>query len=305
MLDVRRLRVLKEFAREGTIAGAAQALSYTPSAVSQQLSRLERDAGVALFRRAGRRLQLTDAGQMLLTHADDVLDRLAHAEAELAAHAGEVRGTLRIAAFQLATLALVMPALSVLREHCPNLRVEVIGTEAERSLPLLRAGQLDLAIAEEYAHAPRPRQPQLERIYLPPDDMLLVLPAMHPATLAGTPVSLPCLRDLAWATANEGTAYADMFVRLCRSVGEFEPDIRFRDNDFGVLLALTAQGHAAAILPALGRAHLDDRVAVRTLAEGSFPRRIFLAVRAADRQRPALRAVVDALKQSAESAREP
>lgn len=300
MLDVRRLRVLKEFAREGSIAGAAQVLSYTPSAVSQQLSQLERDAGVALLRRAGRRLQLTDAGRMLVAHADDVLDRLERAEAELAAHAGDVRGTVRLAAFQLATLALVVPALSELGADHPGLRVEVVGAEAERSLPLVRAGRLDLAIAEEYAHAPRPRHPQLERIPLPPDDMLLVLPAAHPAAAPGTPVSLPALRDLAWATADDGTAYADMFLRLCRSVGGFEPDIRFRDNDFGVLIALVAGGHAAAILPALGRPHRDDRVAVRTLADGSFPRRIFLAVRAADRPRPAITALVEALHRAAE-----
>lgn len=304
MLDVRRLRVLKEFAREGTIASAADALSYTPSAVSQQLSQLERDAGVPLFRRAGRRLQLTDAGRMLVTHADDVLDRLERAEAELAAHAGDVRGTVRVAAFQLATLALVVPALSVLLEQYPDLRVEVVGAEAERSLPLLRAGRFDLAIAEEYAHAPRPPHPQLERIYLPPDEMLLVLCATHSAAVAGTPVALPALRELAWATADEGTAYADMFVRLCRSVGEFEPDVRFRDNDFRVLLALAAEGHAAAVLPALGRAHLDDRVAVRKLAEGSFPRGIFLAVRAADRRRPAIVALVDALQQVADRPRD-
>jgi len=296
--------VLKEFAREGTIAGTAQVLAYTPSAVSQQLSGLERDAGVALFRRVGRRLQLTDAGRMLVAHADDVLERLEHAEADLAAHAGAVRGTVRIAAFQLATLALVMPTLSVLRAEQPDLRVEVIGMEAERSLPLVRAGRLDLAIAEEYAHAPRPRHPQLERISLPPDDMLLALPAAHPAAARGRAVSLAALHDLTWATADEGTAYADMFVRLCRSVGEFEPDIRFRDNDFSVLLALVADGHAAAILPALGRAHLDARVAARPLAEGSFPRRIFLAVRAADRPRPTIRAVVDALQQVAENRRE-
>lgn len=300
MLDVRRLRVLQEFAREGTIAGVAHVLSYTPSAVSQQLSALERDAGVELFRRAGRRLQLTDAGRMLVAHADEVLERLEQADAELAAHAGDVRGTVRIAAFQLATLALVLPALAALRGDHPDLRVEVVGTEAETSLPLVRAGRLDLAIAEEYAHAPRPRHPQLERIYLSPDDMLLVLPATHPAAAAETPVSLPTLRGLAWATADEGTAYADMFVRLCRSIGEFEPDIRFRDNDFSVLLAFAAEGHAATLLPALGRPHLDTRVAVRALTEGPFPRRIFLAVRAVDRRRPAIAALVDALQQVAD-----
>lgn len=295
MLDVRRLRILEAFAREGTVAEAAKALSYTPSAVSQHLAQLERDAGVPLFRREGRRLRLTDAAQMLVGHAAEVLALLERAEAELAAHAGAVVGTVRVAAFQLATQRLVLPALAAVRETSPALRVETVGTEAEASLPLLRAGRIDLVVAEEYAHAPRPPHPQIDRIALPPDDMVLVLPAGHPAARTGDAVPLASLRHEPWATAEEGTAYADMFVRLCRSVGGFEPDVRFRNNDFAVLLGLAAEGQATVVLPALGHPGRDPRVAVRALAEGHFPRRIFLAVRAADRRRPALAAVIDAL----------
>jgi DNA-binding transcriptional LysR family regulator len=301
MLDAKRLRVLKEFAAHGTIAGAADALAYTPSAVSQQLSQLEREVGVQLFRKEGRRLRLTDAGQALLGHAQAILERIERAEVELAVQAGEVRGSVSVAAFQLAAQRLVLPALSLLSGEHPALEVRLIEEEAEISIPLLAAGRLDVALAEEYEHAPRARHRQLERIELQRDDMLLALPRDHPAA-GGEAVRLWSLRDAVWATAAEGTSYADMFVRLCRGIGAFEPDIRHRASDFRILLDLVGGGHAVALLPALGRPEADPGVAVRPLADGRFPRRLFLLVRAADRPRPALDAVVSVLTRIAWSA---
>src|SRR5689334_13109650 len=116
MLDPRRLAVLREFAAQGTIARAAGALAFTPSAVSQQLAQLQREAGVELFRRAGRRLELTDAGRMLVERTGELLARVEEVEAELEAHAGAVRGRLRIASFQTAARGLVMPALEGLAQ---------------------------------------------------------------------------------------------------------------------------------------------------------------------------------------------
>jgi DNA-binding transcriptional LysR family regulator len=292
MLDVRRLRVLREFAARGTIAAAAEALAYTPSAVSQHLAQLEREAGVRLLRREGRRLRLTDDGRALVGHADAVLERLERAEAELAARSGAVTGTVRVAAFQLAARALVLPALAKLAAEHPALDVRLVEAEAERSLPLVETGQLDLAIAEEYEHAPRPLRPRVDRIDLGADDMLLALPAGHPAAASRRPVALRSLRDATWATANEGTSYADMFARLCRSVGGFEPAVHHRVNDIAILLDLVADGRAAALVPALGDPESDPRVAVRRLAEGAFPRRLFAAVRSTDRARPAIGAVL-------------
>ena len=111
MLSPRRLVVLREFVAQGTIAGAAEALAFTPSAVSQQLAQLQREAGVDLFRRSGRRLELTDAGRMLAERAGGVLGELEALESGLASLAGKVRGVVRLASFQTATRALVMPAL--------------------------------------------------------------------------------------------------------------------------------------------------------------------------------------------------
>jgi DNA-binding transcriptional LysR family regulator len=291
MLNPRRLAVLREFAAQGTIAGAAEALAFTPSAVSQQLAQLQREAGVELYRKVGRRLELTDAGRMLVERAGELLAQVEHVEAELAAQAERVSGTVRVAAFQTALAALAMPALDALAAAHPGLRVELVEAEAEESLPQLARGALDVAIAEEYEHAPRPRLPELERTYLDPDEMLLALPRVH----ADRPVALADLADATWATARAGTAYADMFERLCRSVGGFEPDVRYRVNDLRLLLALVADGRAAAMVPALGR---PQGVTVRPIAEGRFTRALFVATRASDRERPSTSAVVAAIRAS-------
>jgi DNA-binding transcriptional LysR family regulator len=295
MLAPRRLVVLREFVAQGTIAGAAEALAFTPSAVSQQLAQLQREAGVELFRKTGRRLELTDAGRMLAAGAGEVLAGLEELEADLARQAGEVRGVVRVASFQTATRALVMPALARLAAEHPALRVELTELEAEESLPLLARGGVDVAIAEEYEHAPRPHLPELHRDDLEPDELVLTLPRGH-AAAGGGPVRLRSLRGEAWATARAGTNYADMFVRVCRSAGGFEPDIPHRVNDIQMLLDLVAISGVAALLPSLGDPEEDPRVAVVPLAEGSFTRALFVATRAADRVRPSTAAVVDAIR---------
>ena len=295
MLAPRRLVVLREFVAQGTIAGAAEALAFTPSAVSQQLAQLQREAGVELFRKAGRRLELTDAGRMLAARAGGVLAALEQLEADLAREAGVVGGVVRVAAFQTAARALVMPALVRLAAEHPDLRVELVELEAEESLPVLARGGLDIAIAEEYEHAPRPHLPELHRDYLAVDELVLTLPRDHAAARGEGAVRLGSLSATAWATARAGTNYADMFVRVCRSAGGFEPVIHHRVNDLRMLLDLVATAGVAALLPALGDPAEDPRVVVRPLAEGPFARALFVATREADRGRPSTAAVVDAL----------
>ncbi len=297
MLAPRRLVVLRAFATEGTIAAAAEALAFTPSAVSQQLAQLQREAGVRLFRRVGRRLELTDAGHTLVTRAGELLAHVEQVEAELAAEAGDVRGTVRVAAFQTAAAGLVMPVLGGLAADHPRLRVELYEAEAEESLPLLARGGLDVAVAEEYEHAPRPRLRELRRDSLKPDELLLALPRRHPAAAGDGPVALASLHASAWAATRSGTAYADMFARVCRSVGGFEPDVRHRVNDLRLLLELVGGGGVAALVPALGHPERDGRVVIRPLAEGRVSRGLFVATRVSDRSRPSTNAVVAALRQ--------
>jgi DNA-binding transcriptional LysR family regulator len=294
MLDPRRLAVLREFAARGTIAGAADALAFTPSAVSQQLAQLQREAGVALFRKVGRRLELTDAGRTLVARADELLARIEEIDAELAAQAEGVGGTVRVGAFQTAASAIVIPALDRLAERYPRLRVELVESEAEESLPALERGNFDVAIAEEYEHAPRPHSARLCREYLEPDEMVLALPRGHAASGRG-PVALASLREIEWAASSPDTAFGDMFARVCRALGGFEPMIRHRVNEMALLLDVVAAG-AAALVPALGHPERDDRVTVRRIAEGPVARALFVAIRKSDRSRPSTAAVVAAFR---------
>jgi DNA-binding transcriptional LysR family regulator len=158
VLDLRRLYLLRELYARGTIAAVAEALSYSPSAVSQQLSQLEREAGVELLERVGRNVRLTEAALLLVDHANALLARMERAEAEVARVNAEPRGTVRVASFQTVAVALLPRALSRLAVDHPWLSVEYLEAEAEESLPLVTKGAFDLAIGEEYEHAPRRRE---------------------------------------------------------------------------------------------------------------------------------------------------
>ena len=299
MLDLRRLRLLRELRERGTIAAVAEAMTYTPSAVSQQLAQLEREAGVPLLERVGRGVRLTDAALGLVEHTEVVLARLEQAEAELVAAEGELHGVVRIASFQTALRELVAPILRPLSDQHPRLRCELLELEAEEALPLLRAGDLDIAVAEEYREAPRPRDAALERIHVAYDRIVLVLHRDHPAAQREK-VRLRDLADTPWCTAGPDTLFGDMLTRTCRAAGGFEPDIPYRADDVQILLQMAAEGHAAALVPSLGRPGSEPRVVVRPIAGVELERSIFAAVRRGSAGRPTIAAVIEALRAQAE-----
>jgi DNA-binding transcriptional LysR family regulator len=137
------------------VAAVADALQFTPSAVSQQLAVLEREAGVPLLEKAGRTLRLTDAALVLVGHAEALLERAALAEADLAAAAGTVAGRGRIAAFESVALGIALPAIEALGRDAPRLRCELVEAEPEQALPALALGDLDLVLADEWSPQPR------------------------------------------------------------------------------------------------------------------------------------------------------
>src|SRR3954447_14802953 len=237
MYDVRRLRLLRELAARGTVTAVAEALAYTPSAVSQALAQLERDAGVPLLERAGRGVRLTEAGRRLAAHADAIMARMDAAEADLAGLSGRAAGRLRVACFQTAAGALVLPALLALKARHPGVEPELVDTEAEAALPGLRLGEYDLVVAEEYDHAPRRRDVAFERTELGHDRMLIALPEDHPLA-PSPPVSLTALADEPWVTSREDTLFAAMFARACRAVGGLEPVVGHPTKDLLLLLEL-------------------------------------------------------------------
>src|SRR5215210_578703 len=178
-LDVRRMRVLREAAERGTIAAAARALAFTPSAVSQQLAALEREAGVALLDRHGGRVRLTEAGRRLVARTEAILIALEAARAELSAAAADVTGDVHVAAFPSAERALLAPAVAALQARHPDVRVRTTELEPEASLPALRLGDVDLIVSHQDVAQPAPPDARLERVDLLEDPLRVVLPAGH------------------------------------------------------------------------------------------------------------------------------
>jgi DNA-binding transcriptional LysR family regulator len=294
MLDVRRLRVLRELSARGTIAATADALGYTPPAVSQQIAALEREAGVALLERNGRKRRLTPAGEELVARTEAVLNALEAAEAAVERVTTKVAGTVRLAAINSIHNRLLPSTLGELARRHPDLRLSTQELEPSESLPALKLGDLDLALAAEYDFAPIAADPALERYVLADDPNHLAVPAEHPAAGA-SPGTVP-IKELAgerWIAGRAGTFCHEAVLHACRRVGE-EPLIAHRTNDFDVYYALVAAGAGIAIVPSLAGAP-PPGVALVEPAEGLPLRRLFAAVRTGAAERPAVAAVLSAL----------
>jgi DNA-binding transcriptional LysR family regulator len=302
MLDLRRLRLLHELHARGTIAAVADALQFTPSAVSQQLAVLEREAGLPLLEPAGRGVRLTDAALVLVGHADALLERAELAQAELAAAAGRVAGRARIASFQSVAFHLAVPAMQALAREAPDLRCELIEAEPEQSLPALALGDVDLVLADEWQHQPLARPAGVDREDLCRDPVHLVMPGDHPAARRHRKaVPLAELAGATWTTGHPDTGWEEMVKRACRELGGFDPDIRHRTNDSVTSLALVAGRQAVTLLPALVDPDpaVHPGIAVRDIAEGSVYRTIFAATRSADAKRPSVQALLAAIRAAA------
>ncbi len=301
MLDLHRLRLLREVHVRGTLHAAAGALGYTPSAVSQQLATLEREAGARLLERVGRKVRLTDAGQVLVRHADLLLDGVEAAEAEVAAvAAGRLAGVVRVASFQSAFLRIVAPTIRTLADEHPDIRVEAAEAEVEDAVPALRLHQLDVLVGDEYEAQPRALHPEFHRETLLRESINIVLPADHPLA-SGRRVTLADLSDLPWAACQPGTGHYAMHLRACRQIGGFEPDLRYASDDLLILLELVRTTGAGALLPDLVVDFDAPGVVVRPFRTGGVGREVFLLTRTS--RTPTVEAVTEALRAAASVAR--
>ncbi|MEI7743288.1 MAG: LysR substrate-binding domain-containing protein [Chloroflexota bacterium] len=291
MLGVWRLQLLREVGRRGTIRAAAAALSITPSAVSQQLKILEAEAGVPLLEPHGRMVRLTDAGEMLVRHADTITAAIDAAESELAATRDEITGTLRIAAFPTAARAILPGVIAELGSAHPRLRLTLRDLETAESLEALRLDEVDLAVIDVYDEATQVVEPGIELAELMAEPLWIALPAGHPA--GPGPVSLASLADDPWIMDTEASNIGGAVVRACARIG-FAPNVRSNCRDYSVIIALVEAGLGVAVLPGLALRDRGIRARVAPL-EPAMTRRVLIAVKSGRRGHPAVAALLAAL----------
>jgi DNA-binding transcriptional LysR family regulator len=298
MVDLRRLRALRAVADHGTLAAAADALHLTPSAVSQQLSALEKEVGHALLEPAGRSVRLTAAARVLLGHADALFAQLERLQGELASQAA-TQGEIRVGGFPTALAGLLAPAARPLRAVAPAVTLRVSEAETDEAVAMLVARDVDLILGMECSAAPRRDDTRFHREELLGDILDAVLPVDHP--LAGrTRIDLADLADEQWVAPPVGWSCDEVFVAGCRAAG-FSPRVAHRAGDWQAVMGLVAGGLGISLVPRLAHTAPPAGVVIIPLT-GEPPRRhVFVACRAGAETAPAMRALLDAVSDSARS----
>jgi DNA-binding transcriptional LysR family regulator len=298
MLDLNRLKALHAVAVYGSVGAAAEALMVTPSAISQQLAKLERETGAPLLERNGRGVKLTDAAGLLAEHAERILALVETAEADFEALRGAVVGRLSIAAFPTAARGLMPAALSLLRERHPGLDLLLYEREPERQIREVARGELDLAIGQDWLNRPMAIPDGLSKATILDDIADVALPVSHP--LAGQKeVHLADLSGDKWISSAAGQVCHDWLVFTLRSA-DLEPEFTCMADEYPTQLALVAAGQGCAIVPRLGRDWVPEGVRMVPLLPRPT-RRVFALWRTDAARRPAIRAAVEAIRAAGEA----
>ena len=302
MFDVKQLRVLKAVAEQGSFSGAADALSYTQPAISQQIAALEKRAGTTLVDRSSRGVRLTDAGRALVEHAEVVIARLAAAEAELEAIAGIRGGRVRLASFPTAGASLLPPAVAEFTSRHPEVELSFVEREPEDSAGMLRAAELEIAIVFEYDVL---NPPEFERFYegielhhLVDDPMYLALPRDHPLVRKRR-VRLADMADETWIQESGAHSWCGGFHEAVCAAAGFTPKVGFRSDDYNVVQGLVAAGVGISLLPGLSMTNVREDIVIRSLGADAPARRIAAATLAGRYRSPAADAMLDILREVA------
>lgn len=298
MLNLERLRTLDALARHGSVSGAAEGLHVTTSAVSQQMSKLEREVGQQLLAKNGRGVRLTDAGLLLAEHAARILSQVELAQSDLEAQRGQVVGELRLSAFPTAARGLFPTALAALRADHPGLRVRSSELEPEAGVAGVIRGDLDLAVVLDWYNKPMPLPDGLVKAPILDDPADVAMPVGH--RLADrAEVDLGDFADDEWITWGEGEFCHEWLMFTLRSRG-VEPHIGHRAAETHTQLGLVAAGLGVCIAPLLGRRPMPDGVVTVPLRQ-AVRRHVYVIWRADADRRPSIRAAVAALRAAGES----
>jgi DNA-binding transcriptional LysR family regulator len=292
MLDVRRMRVLREVAARGSFSAAADALSYTQSAVSQQIAALEREAATKLVERSARGVRLTEAGRALVEHADVILARLADAEHELEAIAGLRGGRLRLCSFPSAGATIMPPAIARYRDRHPGVELSLDLAEPDDGVAKLKSGEVDIAMT--ITASGLCSYQGVDELHVLDDPMYVALPAGHPHAHKRN-LRLSELSEEAWMLGSTGTCPdTSIFLRSCGAAG-FEPRVAFESNDYLAIQGFVAAGMGVSFIPDLALVSVRDDIVIRSLGARPPMRRIMATTLADSFCSPAKQAMLDIL----------
>jgi DNA-binding transcriptional LysR family regulator len=297
MLDVKRMRILREVAAQGSFSAAAEALYLSQSAVSQQVAKLEAEAGVELLKRTNGGPKPTAAGKALIAHAEAVMCRLEEAERELAEIAGLGAGSLRIVTFPSASVTIVTRAAARFRDAYPGVALTLSEAEPEESLPQLRAGEHEVAVVFDFEHYPFPPDRDIDLSPLVVEQMSAAVCADHP--LAGKDsVRIEELRNEPWLAGTTPGSCTENIRLACKKAG-FDPRIDFQSNDYTVMKGMIAEGLGVTLLPDLALEGGLDGIAILPVKPKPPVRRVWAATLAAGSRSPATEAMIELLVETA------
>lgn len=291
MLGLDRIRALCAVADHGSIAAAARVLHVTPSGVSQQLAKLEKEVGASLLVQVGRGVQLTQAGRLLARRGDEILSLLAQAQSEVASLDQDVSGELVISAVVSAGRVVIPEAIARLRQLHPALRVSFVAGDTDDIVPSVVRRDVDLALVEGFSTMPRPLPDDIVHTRIHDDVVDVALPRDHPLATNDV-LELAHIADLPWTTWRTGEMFHAWLTHTLSSRGA-RAEIRYEVPEFAAQLEFVARGLAAALVPRLARVWVPDDVALVPV-HPRLQREIY-AVRRRDNDRPSVRAGMDVL----------
>ena len=301
-IDVRRLAILRELDRRGTVANTAQALYLTPSAVSQQLASLSRELQVPLLERQGRGVRLTAQARIVLRHADLISAQLEHARTDLAHFDAGRHGSVTIGSLSSVISGLLPDALMRLRKQRPEIDIAVVEADPPDVFTALDTAAIDIAIAVDFGPTPPHNDPRYARTELLVDLLDIALPADHPLAGPG-PVSVRDLAHEKWILGGPATCCGAVTRSVC-AAGGFTPDVRHATNDWQAVAALVGAGAGVALIPRLAQPLHSANVSIKQPSGTPPSRNIFAAVRAGAEHNTVYTAVIDELRAAAERHRD-
>ena len=297
MISLERLRALHAVESYGSLNAAAEAMSVSASAISQQIAKLERETGEQLIEKRGRGVVLTDAGQVLSGYAERALSVLRQAEADLDSRRAVVAGELRVGAFATAVRGLAPGALRALRSAHPQLRVRMEEMEPGDAVLQVERGDIDVALAQDWINQPLHVPEGLSRAPLFDDIVDIALPRDHPLAARET-LAVTELADEPWISWQSGSICHDWLMLTFRKEGR-EPDVHHNALEYATQLSLVGAGCGVAVLPRLGRGQVPDNVRVVAM-KPALTRHVYALWRSDAARRTSILATVAAFRQAAD-----